>query len=123
MQRHLAEMPTAHGPAWIAPIHVDRLRSWCARIGNDPASGSGRSRYAAELARTASADLIAWPPLATNRAGAAAAQVQAVLRTPERRGDTCGAVMAGTCCRFASSSSKAVPTASGHARAGSDAQT
>ena len=55
-------MPTAHGPAWIAPIQVDRLRSWCARTGNDPASGSARSRYAAELARTASADLIAWPP-------------------------------------------------------------
>ena len=35
------------------------------------------------------------------------AQVQAVLRTPERRSDTCGAVMARTCCRFASSSSKA----------------
>jgi hypothetical protein len=62
IQRHLAEMPTAHGPAWIAPIQVDRLRSWCARTGNDPASGSARSRYAAELARTASADLIAWPP-------------------------------------------------------------
>ena len=62
IQRHLAEMPTAHGPAWIAPIQVDRLRSWCARTGNDPASGSARSSYAAELARTASADLIAWPP-------------------------------------------------------------
>ena len=62
LQRHLAEMPAAHGPAWIAPIRVDRLRSWCARTGNDPASGSARSSYAAELARTASADLIAWPP-------------------------------------------------------------
>ena len=53
IQRHLAEMPTSNGPAWIAPIQVDRLRSWCARTGNDPASGSARSGYAAELARTA----------------------------------------------------------------------
>ena len=58
----LAPMPTAHGPTLIAPIQVDRLRSWCSRTGNDPASGSARASYAAELARTASADLIAWPP-------------------------------------------------------------
>jgi SEC-C motif len=62
LQRHLAEMPPAHGPAWIAPIRIDRLRSWCARTGNDPACGSARSHYAAQLARTAPDELIAWPP-------------------------------------------------------------
>ena len=42
--------------------------------------------------------------------------VQAVLRTPERRSDTCGAVMARTCCRFASSSSKAAVTTASRPR-------
>ena len=62
LQRHLSQMPTTPGPVWIAPIRVVRLRSWCSRTGNDPASGSARSGYAAELARSASAELIAWPP-------------------------------------------------------------
>ena len=95
LQRHLAEMPPAHGPAWIAPIRIDRLRSWCARTGDDPASGSARSH----LRRRAR-------PHGTRRAHRLAAgaqrtvlvrqraQVQAVLRTPHRRSDTYGAVMA-----------------------------
>ena len=62
LQRHLSEMPAVHGPICIAPIHIDRLRSWCSRTGNDPASGSARSSYPAELARSASDELIAWPP-------------------------------------------------------------
>ena len=62
LQRHLSEMPAAQGPICIAPIHIDRLRSWCSQTGNDPASGPARSSYAAELARTASDELIAWPP-------------------------------------------------------------
>ena len=52
----------AHGPAWFAPIRIDRLHSWCSRTGNDPASGSARSSYAAEPARTAPDALIVWPP-------------------------------------------------------------
>ena len=48
-----------HGPICIAPIRIDRLRSWCSQTGNDPASGSARSSYAAELARSASDELIA----------------------------------------------------------------
>jgi hypothetical protein len=51
-------MPAAHGAGWIALIRIDRLRSWCSRTGNDPASGSARSGYAAELARTAPDDPI-----------------------------------------------------------------
>jgi tetratricopeptide (TPR) repeat protein len=62
LERHLSEMQAAHGPVRIAPIRIDRLRNWCARTGNDPAAGSARSGYAAELARTSSGDLIAWPP-------------------------------------------------------------
>ena len=62
LERHLSEMPAAHGPICIAPIRIDRLRSWCSRTGNDPASGSARSSYAAELARSASDELIPWPP-------------------------------------------------------------
>ena len=67
---------------------------WCARTGNDPASGSARSRYAAELARTASDELIAWPPARNAPCwcdSGRKSQVQAVLRRPQRRGDTCGA--------------------------------
>jgi hypothetical protein len=64
-------MSTTHGLVWIAPIRVDRLRSWCFGTGNDPACGSARSTYAAELARTVSDKLIAWRR-ATHRAGAAA---------------------------------------------------
>jgi tetratricopeptide (TPR) repeat protein len=62
LERHLSEMPAAHGPICIAPIRIDRLRSWCSRTGNDPASGSARSSYAAELAHSASDELIPWPP-------------------------------------------------------------
>jgi len=46
----------------IAPIHLDDFRSWCSRTGNDPATGTARANYAAELARTAPVNLIAWPP-------------------------------------------------------------
>ena len=61
LQRHLAELaPASAGPTVIAPIHLDEFRSWCSRTGHDPATA--RASYAAELARTASADLIAWPP-------------------------------------------------------------
>jgi SEC-C motif len=49
-------------PVWIAPIRIDSLRGWCSRTGNDPSSGSARSAYAAELTRTASGELISWPP-------------------------------------------------------------
>jgi tetratricopeptide (TPR) repeat protein len=62
LQRHLSEMPSGQGLICIAPISIDRLRSWCSRTGNDPASGSARSSYAADLARTALDELVAWPP-------------------------------------------------------------
>ena len=74
LQRHLAEMPpTSIGPTLIAPIRLDRLRSWCSRTGNDPASGSARSSYAAELARTARPASSPGRRLATHPAGAPAA--------------------------------------------------
>jgi tetratricopeptide (TPR) repeat protein len=62
LQRHLSKAPTSRGSLWIAPIRIDHLRRWCSRTGEDPATGSARSSYAAELARTASDELIPWPP-------------------------------------------------------------
>ena len=63
LERHLAELaPSSSGPTLIVPIHLDEFRSWCSRTGNDPASGAARAKYAVELARTAPAGLIVWPP-------------------------------------------------------------
>ena len=62
LQRHLSEMPAAHGPVCIAPI---RIRSPTQLVLTDrqrPHFWVRAFRYAAELARTASDELIAWPP-------------------------------------------------------------
>jgi uncharacterized protein YecA (UPF0149 family) len=54
----------AAGPAdlWIAPIHIDPFQRWCQSTGRDSTTPSARASYAAELARTATPTLIAWPP-------------------------------------------------------------
>ncbi len=44
----------------IAPLDVDGLADWADREGYDPDTGSSRSLYAAELAR--SGHVVAWPP-------------------------------------------------------------
>ncbi|MGH2920130.1 MAG: SEC-C metal-binding domain-containing protein [Solirubrobacteraceae bacterium] len=44
----------------IAPLDVDELTDWAARAGHDPDTGSSRSQFAAELARSGRAT--AWPP-------------------------------------------------------------
>ena len=64
LQRHLTDLAqaSAAGPAWIVPLRVDELTAWCARTGHDPATGNARSSYAAERARTAADDVLAWPP-------------------------------------------------------------
>ena len=58
---HLRELHSETGrrPS-IAPLDVDELTEWAARAGLDPDTGSARSRFAAELARTGRA--LAWPP-------------------------------------------------------------
>ena len=50
---------TARRPS-IAALDVDELVAWAAEAGRDPDTGSARSLFAAELARTGRA--IAWPP-------------------------------------------------------------
>ncbi|MCK2240970.1 MULTISPECIES: SEC-C domain-containing protein [unclassified Crossiella] len=47
---------------WIAPIQITALVAWANERGEDPASASARSAYAADLARRGDPDLIAWPP-------------------------------------------------------------
>jgi tetratricopeptide (TPR) repeat protein len=63
LERQLHKM-TAAGPAdlWIAPIQIDAFQRWCHSTGRDPATSAARAGYAAERARTASPELIAWPP-------------------------------------------------------------
>jgi hypothetical protein len=56
--RHL-HRETGRRPS-IAPLDVEELAAWAAREGYDPDTGSARSLFAAELARSGHA--CAWPP-------------------------------------------------------------
>jgi uncharacterized protein YecA (UPF0149 family) len=55
---------TAAGPVAlrITPVQIDVFQRWCHSTGRDPATASTRAGYAAERARIAAPDLIAWPP-------------------------------------------------------------
>ena len=61
LERHLRQLhrETGRRPS-IAPLDVDELANWAAEAGHDPDTGSSRSRFAAELARTGHA--LPWPP-------------------------------------------------------------
>lgn len=61
MEDHLRRLhrETGRRPS-IAPLDVDELADWASRAGLDPDTGSARSRFAAELARSGRA--LAWPP-------------------------------------------------------------
>ncbi len=63
LERHLHNL-TAANPArlWIAPLHLDTFQRWCHTTGRDPVTSAARAGYAADRARTAAPDLIAWPP-------------------------------------------------------------
>jgi tetratricopeptide (TPR) repeat protein len=63
LERHLHKMTTT-GPVtlWIAPIQIEAFQRWCHHTGRDPATNSARAGYAAERARIAAPELIAWPP-------------------------------------------------------------
>jgi hypothetical protein len=56
---HQLHRETGRRPS-IAPLDVDELTDWAASAGYDPDTGSSRSRFAAELARSGHA--LAWPP-------------------------------------------------------------
>jgi uncharacterized protein YchJ len=63
LQRHLQNLSaTVSGSTWIAPTHLDTFQSWRQSTGHDSATSGARSGYAADRARTAAPDLIAWPP-------------------------------------------------------------
>ena len=63
LERHLRKFSvTAPGPTWIAPIAIEAFQSWCRRNGRDPATSDTRASYAADQARTAPNQLLAWPP-------------------------------------------------------------
>lgn len=68
LQGHMTRMDAARGaegvtgPLWVAPIHLDAYRGWCAERGEDPGSGATRAAYAAEAARVRADGLIPWPP-------------------------------------------------------------
>lgn len=61
LEDHLRQLhrETGRRPS-IAPLGVDDLAAWAAGNGHDPDTGSSRSRFAAEIARTGYA--LAWPP-------------------------------------------------------------
>jgi hypothetical protein len=61
LEGHLRQLhrETRRRPS-IAPLDVDEFTDWAARTGYDADTGSSRSRYAAELARSGHAT--AWPP-------------------------------------------------------------
>jgi len=61
LEGHLRQLhrQTGRRPS-IAPLDVDELAAWATRAGSDPDTGSSRSRFAAELARSGHA--VAWPP-------------------------------------------------------------
>ena len=62
LQHHLTGLTAIQPTASIVPINLRDFRSWCSRTGKDPATNATRANYAAERARTSTADLIAWPP-------------------------------------------------------------
>lgn len=61
LEGHLRQLhrETGRRPS-IAPLHVDEFTDWATRAGYDADTGSARSRFAAELARSGHA--LAWPP-------------------------------------------------------------
>ena len=63
LERHVHNL-TAAGPValWITPIQIDAFQRWCHNTSHDPATASARAGYAAERARIATPELIAWPP-------------------------------------------------------------
>ncbi|MBV9652224.1 MAG: hypothetical protein JO296_19080, partial [Pseudonocardiales bacterium] len=86
LERHLHNLTTA-GPAalWITPIQIDAFQHWCHSTGHDPATASARAGYAAERARIAAPELIAWPPARNAPCWCGTRpQVQKMLRTSQR---------------------------------------
>jgi tetratricopeptide (TPR) repeat protein len=61
LEGHLRQLhrETGRRPS-IAPLDVDEFTGWAARAGYDADTGSSRSQFAAELARSGHA--VAWPP-------------------------------------------------------------
>ncbi|HUR86877.1 MAG TPA: SEC-C metal-binding domain-containing protein [Solirubrobacteraceae bacterium] len=61
LEAHLRQLhrETGRHPS-IAPLNVEELTHWATAAGEDPDSGSARSRFAAELGRTGRA--LPWPP-------------------------------------------------------------
>lgn len=66
LQRHLLELtdmsPATISTAWIVPVDLTALQTWCEQSGHDPSTPEARSAYAAELVRTQASGLICWPP-------------------------------------------------------------
>lgn len=66
-ETHMSEVARAGGTRIrLVPIRVGAYEAWCAGHGEDPATSQARAAYAAETARTSTAELIVWPPARNN---------------------------------------------------------